>query len=155
MSDKLSLRSELAALDDKNRSFYDDLTDDEKKKFSPYLMLRYASAAEGSADLQAWYLMATNERVNVDFFEISTSKHKKLQWLLCTTVSPEMGRQRHYWVSAKSGGRNNKAVNFLTKLFPEYKLKDIELLAKLNTKDELIELARKHGWDDTKIKSEL
>lgn len=155
MSDKLSIKSETAALDRKDRDFYDSLDTEEKKKFSPYLMLRYSASVEGSADLQAWYLMATNERVNKHFFDISTSQHKKLQWLMCTTVSPAMGNQRHYWLGTKKSERDNKAIKFLTSLHPELKPDDIELLAELNSKEDLRNMARQHGWDDKRIKADL
>lgn len=155
MSDKLTIKSETAALDRKDQGFYDSLTDEEKKKFSPYLMLRYSASVEGSADLQAWYLMATNERVNKNFFDISTSQHKKLQWLMCTTVSPAMGNQRHYWLGTKKSDRDNKAIKFLTSLYPELKSDDIELLAELNSKEDLRNMARQHGWDDKRIKADL
>jgi hypothetical protein len=155
MSDKLSIKSETAALDRKDQDFYDSLTDEEKKKFSPYLMLRYSACVEGNADMQAWYLMATNERVNKNFFDVSTSQHKKLQWLLCTTVSPDLGNQRHYWLGTKKSDRDNRAIKFLTSLYPHLKSDDIELLAELNSKDDLKNLARQHGWDDRRIKSDL
>lgn len=153
--DKLSIRSETAALDRKDRGFYDSLTDEEKKKFSPYLMLRYSASVEGSADMQAWYLMATNERVNKHFFDISTAQHKKFQWLMCTTVSPNMGGQRHYWLPTKKAEKDNKAIRFLTELYPTAKPDEIELLARINSKEDLKNLARDHGWDDKRIKSDL
>lgn len=155
MSDKLNINSELRALDTKDRDFYDNLTDEEKKKFSPYLMLRYGASVEGNSDFQDWYLRSTNERVNQNFFDVSTSQHKKLQWLLCTTISPNMGSMRHYWLGAKKSGKDNKAVKFLTKLYPTAKDDEIELLAELNSKDDLKQLAREHGWDDKRIKAEL
>lgn len=153
--DKLSIKSETAALDRKDRVFYDSLTDEEKKKFSPYLMLRYSASVEGSADMQAWYLMATNERINKNFFEISTTSHKKLQWLMCTTVSPGLGNQRHYWLGTKKSEKDNKSIKFLTALYPELKPDDIELLAELNGKSDLKHLAREHGWDEKRIKTDL
>lgn len=155
MSDKLSIKSELSAFDRKDRSFYDDLTDEEKKKFSPYLMLRYGSCVEGSADFQTWYLCATNERVNRNFFDISTSQHKKLQWLVCTTASPNMGVHRHYWLPTKKSEKDNKAIKFLTKMYPYAKPDEIELLAKINAKADLKELAREHGWTEEQIKKEI
>ena len=36
-SDKLSIQNEMNSFDLKDRSFYDSLTDEERKKFSPYL----------------------------------------------------------------------------------------------------------------------
>ena len=145
----------MAQLDTKNRGFYDELTDEERKKFATYLMLRYAASVDGSADLQEWYLRATNERVNINFFDLG--KHPKLQWLLCTTVSPDMGRQRHYWQASKKkdGASNSKSVKFLTKLYPYMKQDEIELLVEINDVKELKALARSMGMPDNEIKKEL
>jgi hypothetical protein len=152
--DKLSINNEMAQLDTKNRAFYDELNDEERKKFSTYLMLRYAASVDGSADLQEWYLRVTNERINANFFDLG--KHPKLQWLLCTTVSPDMGRQRHYWqASKKKEGSNTKALKFLTKLYPHLRTDELELLAELNDVKELKALAKTMGMPDAEIKKEL
>lgn len=155
MSEKLTLAVELSKLDSKNREFYDSLDDDEKKKFSSYLLLKYGANVEGSIELQEWYLRATNEYVNVNFFDLN--KHPKLQWLSLTTVSPNFGKQRHYWLNAKkkSAGNSSKKIKFLLKLYPHYKLKDIEMLAELNTDQDLINLAINLGMSDSDIKKEL
>lgn len=101
MTDKLHISNEMAKFDLKDRNFFDSLDDEEKKKFAPFLMIRWGAAVEGSSDLQAYYLMSCNEKLNKNFFDISTSQHKKLQWLLATTVSPGMGKQYHKWLAAK------------------------------------------------------
>ena len=80
MSDKLNIANEMRQLDRKNRNFYRELTDEERKKFSNYLMIRWASCVEGSRELQEFYLISTNERLNKHFFNIS--RHPELQWLL-------------------------------------------------------------------------
>jgi hypothetical protein len=151
--DKLSLNNELAQLDLKNRDFYDELSDEEKKKFGPYIMLKYSANVEGDPDLQEWYLRVTNERVNKGFFDLD----KKAQWLACTTVSPGMGKFRHYWLAAKKkdGNNNNKAVKFLAKHFTSMKLDELELMAELNTAKDLKEYARSLGLSDAEIKKEL
>ena len=152
--DKLSINNEMTQFDRKNREFYDELTDEERKKFSTYLMLRYGASVEGTADLQEWYLRATNERMNINFFDLG--KHPKLQWLLATTVSPGMGTQRHYWqASKKKEGSNSKAVKFITQLYPHMKQDEVELLADLNTTKELKELAKQSGWSGQDIKKAL
>jgi hypothetical protein len=152
--DKLSINNEMAQLDTKNRKFYDELNEEERKKFSTYLMLRYAASVEGGPDIQEWYLRVTNERVNANFFDLG--KHPKLQWLLCTTVSPDMGRQRHYWqASKKKEGSNSKALKFLTKLYPHLRTDELELLAELNDAKELKALAKTMGMSDSEIKKDL
>jgi hypothetical protein len=68
VTDKLSIANEMAQFDRKNRQFYDDLTDEERKKFSNYLMIRWGSSVHGIADLQEYYLLSCNQRLNKHFF---------------------------------------------------------------------------------------
>jgi hypothetical protein len=152
---KLDIRNEMAQFDRKNRDFYDSLDDEEKKKFSPFLMIRWGSAVGGDPDLQAYYLMSCNENLNKNFFDISASKHKKFQWLLATTVSPNMGNQYHQWITPKKKITDNKNVKFLRELYPHLKEDDLKLMAELNSKDELKAYAKGLGWEDKAIKKEL
>ncbi len=154
MSSSLEIKYEMQAYDRKDRSYYDNFTDEDRKKFSTYLMLKYGANVSGSKDLQAYYLMATNERVNKHFFELG-SKHTKLQWLTCTTVSPAMGPQFHYWLAAKKKEGDNKSQKFLAKLYPNMKSDEIDLMAKINDKRDIADMARNLGLDDKSIKAEL
>jgi hypothetical protein len=154
MSDKLNINNEMAQLDRKNRKFYDELTDEEKKKFSLYLMLRWGSSVQADSNIQEYYVMSLNERLNTNFFDLA--KHPKLQWLLATTVSPGIGTFKHPWIAGpKRGGSDNKTMKFLRQMYPTAKEDELELLGQLNTKDDLKRLAREHGWDDKRIKAEL
>lgn len=152
--DKLSIKNEMAMFDGKVREFYDSLDEQEKKKFGPFLMIRWGSSVKGIPELEEWYLRATNERLNVNFFDLG--KHPKLQWLLATTVSPGMGAQYHEWISPKKkDSSNNKTIKFLKSQYPELDDDDIELLAEINSRDDIKQLARELGWDDKQIKSDL
>ena len=145
----------MSAFDRKNREFYDSLNDEEKKKFSPFLMIRYGATVTGNPDLQAYYLMSCNERLNKHFFDINTAQHKKLQWLMATTVSPGMGNQYHQWIAPKKKTTDNKSIKFLRELYPYLKENDLKLLSEINNKDDLKEYARGMGWADKDIKREL
>ena len=151
--DPLYIGNEMAAYDRKDRAYYDKFSDEQRKQFSTYLMLKYGANVGGSADMQAYYLMATNERVNKHFFDIN--RHPKLQWLACTSVSPQMGNQFHYWLKGKKKEGDNKSQKFLAKLYPAMKQDEINLLAQLNDKRDIADLARSLGYDDKSIKSEL
>lgn len=134
--DKLSIKNEMVQFDCKKREFYDSLTDEEKKKFSNYLMIRWGSSVNGSTDLQHFYLVATNERFNKHFFAIN--KHPKLQWLCATTVSPDMGTMHHNWIAPKkkeAGASSCKKQ--LAEMYPNMKDDELELMAKLNTKKDI------------------
>lgn len=154
MTDKLNIAYEMRAFDNKDRNFYRDLTDEERKKFSTYLMIRWGSSVQGSSELQQYYLLSCNENLNKHFFDLA--KYPELQWLSATTVSPGMGTFRHDWIKQKKrGNSNNKSIKFLRQFYPEYKEDELELLASINTVEDLKQLAREHGWDDRKIKNEL
>ena len=118
-------------------------------------MIRWGSAVGGNPDLQAYYLMSTNERLNKNFFDINTTQHKKFQWLLATTVSPAMGNQYHPWIAPKKKTTDNKNIKFLKDLYPHLKDEDLKLMSDINTKEELKEYAKNLGWQDKDIKKEL
>jgi hypothetical protein len=118
-------------------------------------MIRYGATVTGNADLQAYYLMSCNERLNKHFFDINTAQHKKLQWLLATTVSPGMGNQYHQWIAPKKKTTDNKSIKFLRDMHPHLKEEDLKLLSEINDKDDLKEYARGLGWADKDIKKEL
>ena len=147
MSDKLSINNEMAVFDRKDRDFYDNLTDEERKKFSTFLMIRYGSSVQGSRDLQEFYVISCNERLNKHFFALH--KHPKLQWLMATTVSPGMGSQRHQWIAPKKkeAGPAGSVKKQLAELFPNMKSDEIELLASITTKKELDQYLKDHGQE--------
>jgi len=149
--DKLSIANEMAQFDSKNRKFFDELSEEERKKFSPFLMIRYGSSVSGSRDLQEFYLIATNERLNKQFFAVNTTQHKKLQWLMATTVSPGLGNFRHNWISPKKKETGAGSVRKqLAELFPHYRDDELDLLAQITTRKELDTYLRELGQEKSK-----
>jgi hypothetical protein len=138
-------------VDRKNKKSYDEVTDEERKKFSLYLMIRWSSSVEnGSTDreqlIQQYYLRTCNENLNKHFFAIN--KHPKLQWLCATTVSPNEGAKDHPWIALKKKEAGASGIKKqLAELFPTYKDDEIALLARLTTKKELDQYIRDHGRD--------
>ena len=150
---KLDLKKTLNAIDRKNTKFYDNITADERKAFAPVVLLRYASSVEGINDLKEWYLAATNEYVNKNFWELT--KHPKLQWLLLTATSPKMGDQFHKWIGTKKKDQTEKTMKILEQFFPEAGEDELQTLRCIYTKDDLKSIAKERGWDDKRIKSEI
>ena len=153
MSDKLNINNEMRQLDLKNRGFYDELTDEEKKKFSNYLMLRWGSAVQGMRELQEYYILSTNQNFNKHFFDIN--KHPKLQWLLATCISPGMGAHKHEWIAFKGKASKNKRANLLGQLYPDMKMSDLEVMAATMGDDGIKALLVNLGWDAKKIKEAM
>jgi hypothetical protein len=146
MSDKLNIANEMRQFDRKNRDFWDELTAEEKKKFSNYLMIRWGSSVDGSRDLQEFYVIACNERLNKHFFDVG--RHPKLQWLLATTVSPDVGTPRHPWIAPKKKEAGLSAKRkALQEIFPHYKDDEIDVMAEITTQKEIDAYNREAGRD--------
>lgn len=148
MSDKLNINNEMRQLDRKNRNFYDELTDEERKKFSNYLMIRWSSDVEtDDPRIAAYYLMSCNENLNKNFFDIN--KHPKLQWLCATAVSPNIGIFKHKWVKPKPKEKGSNAIKKqLLELYPNLKMDEIDMLCTMTTERDLKQLMRDHGNSD-------
>jgi hypothetical protein len=146
MSDKLNIGNEMRQLDAKNRDFYDELTPEERKKFSTFLMVRWGSAVDGSREIQEYYVQSTNHYLNKHFFTMH--RHPKLQWLMATAASPGMGAMRHNWIAPKKKEVGASAIKKqLRELYPHFKDDEIDLMAELTDKKELAQLQRAYGND--------
>lgn len=144
----IPLKEVMAAIDKKDRNFYARLTPEQKKAFSPWMMMRYCSSAQGrhSAD----YIFMTNELVNKDFSEVS--KHPELQWLLLSACGSGKIEFHPYLKPPNARKKKNKVFEFIYSIYPHMKAEDIEELITLNDKASLKQLAKEHGYDDKTIK---
>jgi len=146
MSDKLNIGNEMRELDAKNRDFYDELTVEERRKFSTFLMVRWGSAVDGSREIQEYYVQSVNHYLNKHFFTMH--RHPKLQWLMATAVSPGMGAMRHNWIAPKKKEAGASALKKqLRELYPHLKDDEIDLMAALTDRKEIAQLQRAHGND--------
>lgn len=151
----LDINNEMTKFDLKDRNFYLSLSEEDKKKFSAYLMIRWGSCVNGETELQEYYIIACNQRLNKHFFTIN--KHPQLQWLCATTVSPNLGKFRHNWIPMKKNESktNNKIEKFLSKIYPSYKMDEIQLMASLMTTSEIKSMAKNMGMTPEQIKKEI
>lgn len=143
----IALKDVMAALDKKDRGFYSRLTDEQKKAFSAWMMMRYASSVQGKASAQ--YVFMVNELVNKNFSDIS--KHPELQWLLLSACGSGKIEFHPYIKPPNSKKKKDKVSEFVYKIYPNIKTDELELLLHLNTKEDLKKLAEAHGYNDTDI----
>jgi hypothetical protein len=142
---KLDIKRELNALDSKNYNFYDNLSDEEKKAFSPYVLMRYASNVQGDRDIQEWFLEMTNECVNKHHWTLSKN-HKPLLWKLFAATGAGVNCYHPYLAAGKKE-KANKIEKLLAELYPAYKLSDVKLLASMMSPEDKEELFDKMGFD--------
>lgn len=88
----------LNAIDAKNYTWYTKLSDEQKKKFVPYMMTHWVSSVTKSGPVSQYYLGSTNEYANKYLFDEHVQDHPELQWLMLCSASPGIGNQKHAWI---------------------------------------------------------
>jgi hypothetical protein len=151
----------LPALDRKDRAFYDNLTEEERKEITPYTLVRWMSAIGSyrgndstNPDIVGYYIRSVNSYVNKHMFDIPMTKdkdHKKLLWLMLTAASPGMGTFSHKYI--KTATKSNALQKRIMSLFPNMKEDDAAALAAVSTKKEIDAYVKGYGQEDKKKKS--
>lgn len=88
----------LDAIDSKNYDWYSKLTEEQKRKFVPYMMVHWASAIKARGMLGAYYVMSVDANANKYLFNEVIQGHPQLQWLMLCAASPGLGKQFHQWI---------------------------------------------------------
>src|SRR6056300_23232 len=148
---KLPIKDILGAVDMNAKSVWKELTDEERKQVSFWLLNRYVSAVQGSREEQELAVFKTNEYYNKHFNTIGVGKengHQKLMWQLLVMSGSTGKNEFHPWIGFKKKSTdNNKAIKLLEQIYPNMKQDEVELLAGICTKKELRELAEEHSID--------
>jgi hypothetical protein len=106
----------LPSIDTRSKTFYENLNDEEKKGFSPWLVQRYLSSAESAnSGIIEHYLIMTNDIVNVNFSDI---KDPEMIWLLMSIVG--IGKSIKHPYIAPGGGKRKKKNAFKAWLSEQY-----------------------------------
>lgn len=142
---KLDIKRELKSVDQKDYDFYDNLTEEEKKEFSPYVLMRYVSNVRGDREVQEWYVELTNELVNKHHWALSR-EHKALLWKLFAAVGTGVTAYHSYLATGKKG-KAQKIEKLIAELNPAMKMEDVKLTAKLMSKQDKEGLFDSLGFD--------
>lgn len=154
MSEKIELKEKIQAVDQNVRELWDAMEPDQQKSLKSefFILNRYISNAKSNnVEIQQHFVLTVNEYFNKHWNTLQ--KHPKLLWLLLCMCSYDSKTQfYHEWIgNKKKSGSDSKKVKFLTDIYPNKKIDEIELMAKLVTDKDLKELARKYGMDEPTI----
>lgn len=149
MSDKLTLKEILAAVDMDAKYLWDELTDEQRKSIVFFTLNRYISNVSGNREMQEHFALLANERFNKNLF-LFLSKHPKLCWqLACSCAHESKDIKFHPWLKLKK--EKDKKADFLAELFPNMKRVDIEALSAITSDKEIKEYCKGLGWDKKTI----
>jgi len=143
----------LPALDTRDKKLYENLSEEEMKGFSPWLVQRYLSSAESANNaIIEHYLIMTNDIVNINFSEV---KDPEMTWKLMSMVG--IGKSLKHPYIAPGGGKRKKKNAFRSWLREQYPhLDDQELdiwISNLNKKSAKDMLEQYHVKDKDVIAS--
>ena len=124
----------LAALDKKDYGYYDRLSEDQRKKFVPFMLIQWMSAVKGSGDIQNYYLQSIDYHANKYLFNENVYKNPKLQWLMLCAASPGIGKQFHQWIPnislkvsrLQAPAKIKDIREYYKKIYPKANSSDIE-----------------------------
>jgi hypothetical protein len=156
---RIKLADLFGAVNRKDRDWWERLSDAQRKNFGAWLYSRYMSIVRhNNPDMYRYYVLSANKTLNIDFSRL-IKNHRKLIYLLMTTMPNEFTRADHQYIPPlkknKTDKKTNNKMRILSELNPSSKDADIETLASVMSDAEFEELLISHGWESKKIKAEL
>lgn len=152
-----TIKEEMSALDKRNFQWYNNLSEEDQKSLSMYVLMRWAASTNSNViEINEHYLTMVNELVNVNFNDMR--KHPELQWRLlqCAAIGTN---QYHQWIKPmkkkKETSKNPKLFVFYEELFPQFNNDEIEMLIAMQEPNDIKELLTEHGYSDKEIKALL
>ena len=129
----IKLADLFAAVNRKDRDWWERLSDEQRKKFSSWLYSRYMSIVRhNNPDMHRYYVLSANKELNKDLSKL-TKNHAKLIYLLMTTMANEFTRADHQYIPPLKKNKADKTTNnkmrILSELNPSSKDADLETLA--------------------------
>jgi hypothetical protein len=148
---KLDIFSILNKLNSGNKQIWENLSDEEKKGFSAFIITRWMS---GTSD--ALTILLLNEFVNPYIFTLD--KHPELLAKLLACCGNGQSNRRFNWIKDSIKEKTHSLSISLIKEYFSYSTKEAKDCIKLLSKDDLLEMAESLGWqndDIKKLKKEL
>lgn len=129
------------------KDLWDAATDEGRKEIKGdfWTLNRYISVVKSSdRETQEHFLLAVNQFYNKNWNDIQ--QHPKLVWqTLCLASHESKKTFFHEWIPLKR--QKDKKTEFLSQLFPNTKMSDIETLSEITTEKEIKEYCETLGWD--------
>lgn len=130
----------LEALDRKDYGYFDRLTEEQQKKFVPFMMVKWFSYVKNnSTEKEQFYVLSTNEFANKHLFNERLYDHPKLLWLMLCAASPKIGVMKRIWIpqirekvtQLKDTISNKEIAEYYTKIYPNTDKQTIDEVGKL------------------------
>ena len=148
---KLALFPLLSKINTKDVGYYDTLSEEAIKEFSPLVIMRWLTSAKYPSKELARHIFFLNLMINPYVFHIG-QKHKKLMYYLMTTATA--GKDLKYTFIKAKGKRGSTmplAVGIIQEVFG-YNTRDAHDAIALLTDDAIVDMADQLGKQQGEIK---
>lgn len=133
----------LGQLDRKNFNLWSELTEEQRKEVSPYVILRWLMGTD-----EPEQLIKLAELANSSLFDLADKKELMLMVLAASTVG---GPKRYSWVTPKGAAKSGRAVQLIAQTY-RMPLKHATDVRPLFAAADIVALAEAQGWQKDELK---
>ena len=143
---KISLTEQLNAIDLRQYGWYDKLSEEERKSFNMYVLMRFISTGNS----EFYHLMFANECVNLHFNVLNQNPSMQHRMLQATG----MGRTSHGWIAPpkKINSRNADIIDVIAPTHQHLSDDELDWLIEEMDQEELESILLDYGVEESKLK---
>jgi hypothetical protein len=143
---KLNVFDLLDAIDRRDMTYYDRLSEEEKKGFHPYVVMRWLSSVKGP--LAEHYLVLANELVNIDYAALKDYPDLVYR-LMAACGTGRLQNRKGMFPPVPRRGRSPAALQaFLENLHPLASTQEIDMLLDQHSLESFTELVYQTDCSD-------
>lgn len=152
-----TIKEEMAAIDQRRFQWYGNLSEEDQKSLSMWVLMRYCSSTGSKIDeINYHYLTMTNELVNAHFNDLRNHPELQFRLMQCVGIG---SNQFHPWIKPgkrkKSAKGNAKLTEFYLNLNPHLKDDEVAMALDIMSDDEIEQMLTDAGIEKKKIKDYL
>lgn len=145
MSEKVDMFEVLRHIDESDFSYYDNLTEQQRKSISLFVVARWLSCTRNTKQI-----VAVNSLVNTFLYKL-LSKHPKLIYKMML-ISSSGTRKQYKWVARKKKQSSKPETAKVLSEYYNMSMRQVEDYIKTFTLDDVISCANDLGVEDSVIK---
>ncbi len=141
----LDIKQMMRAVDTRDKNWFQNLSEEDKKLYSPYMTLKWTASVEHKdRAVQEFYIEEANSNINKHLWTLSKN-HKGLLWKLSAMCGSTFVLFHKWIYPKKKTGSTKSKMKELQELYPTAKQVDLDLLDATMSTKEFTALKKDHG----------
>ncbi len=141
----LDIKQMMRAVDTRDKNWFQNLSEEDKKLYSPYMTLKWTASVEHKdRAVQEFYIEEANSNINKHLWTLSKN-HNGLLWKLSAMCGSTFVLFHKWIYPKKKTGSTKSKMKELQELYPTAKQVDLDLLDATMSTKEFTALKKDHG----------